>query len=443
MWLETKQAVSQLQKSIDGTLTNKEKQTFIEAYLKDKRGILRATQNELRSFVISDYSQRSYDLVWKKWIQVFQKHEKIKQDGVYGPNTFKQIVQYQEKNWLKVDGIIGRETLRSIAGWKSSTQWKERTKSERKEEKKTRWLFARLFGKKESRETVSSTINYPPRNKTETKQLQMLLRKEKHYRGSIDGDFGTGSKKALQSFLQAKWYYTWAMDAKIWSWTLKAIQLFNSWGKKPNAVRKSPKKTTTNEISNWNDSLRSIPKSNREFIDKFVPRKWKKEFAKFAKSLKPREILRPWDPIVVCNSSTNRALFIKNGKYKEVTVWFWVNGFSDWYVGTGDKKTPRWVVTRFSSVNIPKDPYGDASNSGSKTLKWAALMWNDTITTEKVPLKNGKLWYKQTGKWHHGVVDRRVWRNDSNGCVTYAVSDIRRIASSVKSNWGKWYWFVA
>lgn len=180
-----------------------------------------------------------------------------------------------------------------------------------------------------------------------------------------------------------------------------------------------------------------LPETNREFIDSFVPDHWKEAVTKFVVSLEPNEILSPSDPITVCDSSNNSAIYLIDGEYKTFPVIYGSWGFSNGYVASGDQKTPRWVPMRFGSVRIPSSPYWDASNGQeSSTVMWASLQSTETQTTQD---------WIQTWKWFHWVADHRMEKMEDTTiwCVGMWVWIVREIARDIQSNWNKWYWFIA
>lgn len=398
MWVEANNAVRELNKSIDGNLTNTEKKTFIDAYRKDKRGILEASQNKLRKFIISDYSQRSYDLVWKSWVKAFQKFAKISPDWDYGPNTFRAIVQYQERNGLKVDGIIWSETLKAISWGKPLSQWRKRSRVEKKEETKTRSIFSRLFGRRNKKKTWESIDSWKERYNINISKAEKALKKlSRTQRKQLSKGLNTKNRytsiiKALAIFQKVSWL---EVDGVYWPATKRALR---NAKKLPYDTPRSQK-----DIKKSNNVMQAAEKF--WWIDRLRWR-WKTVFKEFYQVLSPRERKEVmWGkPFSIVDSRSKRLLFMHKNKSVEMWVILWSNGLNEWEYTNKNRKTPVWLVHKFDKVMF--------SENRSTTLlsKWepyhADLMpadnnnsWKDLKYNAKVKAYYGTVF--RNGKWNY------------------------------------------
>ncbi len=430
MWIEANNAIKQLNKSIDGTLTNKEKQTFIDAYRKDKRGVLEASQNKLRRFLISDYSQRSYALVWKKWVQAFQRFAKISQDGDYGPNTFRAIVEYQEANGLKVDGIIWKQTLGAIAGQRPSSQWKKRTAVEKKEEQKTGSLFSKLFGSRKTKikESVDKwTERY---NVNTTKARAAIKRLSLSQRRNLMKQLWSKNTyssliKAIAKFQKVSWLDP---DGVLGPATKRALR----------EAKKLPYSTPMKkkEIGEKNNAIKL---SRRRWGIEKLRGDWAKIYAEFFIQLNRREQneVNNGKPLVLVDARSKKLLFITKNRTDELDIILWQNGITKGKYKKLDKKTPIWKVHKFAwvkfSENVSRkilrkwEPYHPDLMPADYS-KWSNLRYNSKVksyywTKNGVPNKRVTVvWVSidsDTAQEYGGRYFHVVWPNryTTFGCV--------------------------
>jgi len=130
-----------------------------------------------------------------------------------------------------------------------------------------------------------------------------------------------------------------------------------------------------------------------------MPEKWKGIAKEFLSKLWG-ETLKTGTPVLLASGSSNRALFIQNGQWEEFPVIFWSGGLWNW-----KWQTPVESIAKFHSVKIAngESPTGDASLTGSNTVKWASLL--------------SSLGESQWGKWWHGVNPSRLNGGHTAGCI--------------------------
>lgn len=69
--------------------------------------------NKEWTLMVGSQNQTGYDNL-DEAIKAFQRALKVKDDGLFGPNTKKAVVNFQRSNGLSADGIIGDNTLRKM-----------------------------------------------------------------------------------------------------------------------------------------------------------------------------------------------------------------------------------------------------------------------------------------------------------------------------------------
>lgn len=95
----------------DGHLLKQEIDAIMHAYNTNTEALLRATRGDLRSFISRDYGEANMKaLGGVDGIKALQKALGVKEDGYFGPTTFRALIAFQEANGLKTDAVAGPET---------------------------------------------------------------------------------------------------------------------------------------------------------------------------------------------------------------------------------------------------------------------------------------------------------------------------------------------
>ena len=132
-------------------------------------------------------------------------------DGIYGTKTENAVRKFQKENGLKPDGLAGVKTLtllykkaaEAAAASSSSTSSSETPSSS-----------SGIFGGNYA--TLKSGMKG-----ARVKVLQKALKQLKYYTGTVDGKFGSKTKKAVKAFQKAN---KLTVDGKAGKKTLKAIE---------------------------------------------------------------------------------------------------------------------------------------------------------------------------------------------------------------------------
>ena len=212
------------------------------------------------------------------------------------------------------------------------------------------------------------------------------------------------------------------VDGKAGRNTLRILWLnLNAWNPE---VQAQP-----NTVVRWPD-VWNAPETNTmqqeytQFMNSYVPRRWRNRFAVFASELRNNEVLHPSYPIMLCDSSTRTAICIVWWNSYEVSVYYWHRGFQDDTVHEA-WKTPRWVVFHFNDAILPAERLGNSSNTW---VDW--VIWESLVSPE---------WARGRWKWFHWI--------PSNGTATYGcvwcrdIDLMRYLASQIQRS-GRWYWYV-
>ncbi len=384
---------------LDALITLEEKNALKEALKTDTATVIALSQLqewEMRNFIIQEYAQLSYNLVGKRGVKAFQKALGIKEDGVYGPQTFEKIVTYQVQNGLTVDGIIGPETLGKI-------QWTPRHQ-------------------RQSSETETPV----PENQTQTPQresIQYNFDVEKAIE-KLDAAYSAWQKRTIAKLLGVR---SNASSEDI----VKAIAVFQHVTGKPlkvsgrldiptyealQAAQNLPYDTPMNDkdVAKTNTKLRTAEKT--ENLD--IPRKWElifKEFFLHAKNKQEqKEILSGKYPIALTDTRTGKWLIIMGKNTLEFPVSYSRNGkFAKWPT-QGDNAVNYGFIEHFTQ-GLPYSRGGmkvqvrEQEAGGTGSLKWwHAAVWNwenglrKTIGCKWLPpdVAVTLAWYvNKTGKW--------------------------------------------
>ena len=152
-------------------------------------------------------------------------------DGDYGSGTKAAVKSFQKKNGLNVTGKVNKNTLNKL----NSSKAKKADASDKKDSGSSDGTCAAG----DSGETV--------------KKVQRRLKKLGYYKGSIDGDYGNGTKTAVKSFQKKNGL---SVTGKVNKNTLNKLN--SSGAKKADADDAAAGKT---EKLNWfNGGSKKIPK---------------------------------------------------------------------------------------------------------------------------------------------------------------------------------------
>lgn len=100
-----------------------------------------------------------------------------------------------------------------------------------------------------------------------------------------------------------------------------------------------------------------------------VPQKWHSVVTDFFRRLPENEKITTSTPIAVASKRSKRGIFINDGGSFEYPVILGSGGTLPGEARSGSRKTPTDLPVRFSHAKIAKTFDGDASNTGSRTVK--------------------------------------------------------------------------
>jgi len=112
----------------DSRLTDQEKEAIVDAYDQDREALFWATRNVLKNFINTDYRKATEDLVGKEGIEELQEWLWLFVDGLYGPGSFRAVIDFQKENWLSVTWVINEQVLQKIRELKGVENNKEKEK---------------------------------------------------------------------------------------------------------------------------------------------------------------------------------------------------------------------------------------------------------------------------------------------------------------------------
>ena len=398
MWIE--QQVSQELNSkieLDSLVTIKEREALKKALETDHNIVISLAQiqeGELKNFLIQEYGQLSYNLVGKRGIKTFQNALGIKADGVYGPQTFEKIVQYQVENWLKVDGIIGPETLGKI-----------------------KWTPQKSVQNNETPQSQNETIQY---NFDIIKAIETL-----------DSNYSIGQKRTIAKLL---WLWANANSEDI----VKSLALFQHITGKPLKVNGILDTKTYDALQIAQNQDRSTPMSEHDIgkvnknlkrAEKIqnleIPEKWNiifKEFFLHAKNKQEqKEILSGKYPIALTDTRTGRWIIIMGKSTVEFPVSYSKNG-----------KFAKWPTQWDNAVN-----YGFIEHfTSGKPYKYGGMKIEVAESLTVLPGRN-----EPSVKWWHAAAgDGKNGLRNTIGCKWLPPEIAKTLATYVNKAWkGFWY----
>lgn len=384
MWVEKNTVVEELKKDIklDGMLTQWEKQAMREALRKDRNAVINATKEELKSFIVQDYAQRSYELVGKEGVKKFQKTLKIKATWEYDINTFKALVDYQTQKGILVDGILGNQTFSQL-WWNEAPEKTIDTPSGNPEN----------MTQKEKIDYVRGRLWLIPNGgKVTTKLVEKIKIFEKVYGIPVTGEVTDGLILALKDAKKLP-YHTPMIESEI---------------KEKNRDIKKAEKVK------WIEKLQWRWKNIYNEFYLTLWKQWKQEVSR-------------GKPFSLVDSRSNKLLFVDNGKQIEMWVILWENGTTTWKYTALDKKTPIWKIHDFNIVKY-----------GSKVPKsWLAKgqpYYPDLLPADNSQWRNLKF-NKKDGHYHGEILTEKwVWKNKRVTVVWLSIQ------SNLSTNYG-WRYF--
>ncbi len=140
------------------------------------------------------------------------KYLKGPADGIFGTKTENAVRKFQRDNGLKVDGLAGTKTLTLL--YKKAAEAEAAASSSSSSGSSSGSSSSGVFSGN------YSTLKQGMKG-TRVKILQRALKTLKYYKKTVDGKFGSATKKAVRSFQKAA---DLKVDGKAGKKTLKAIE---------------------------------------------------------------------------------------------------------------------------------------------------------------------------------------------------------------------------
>lgn len=116
-------------------------------------------------------------------------------DGDFGSGTTTAVISFQAANGLKQDGIAGKETLNAIASALNGSTSTSGSSGGSK-------TAPSIYGQSASSNGYS-TLSSASKNNANVESLQTALASSGYYKGTLDGNFGSGTADAVSAYQRA------------------------------------------------------------------------------------------------------------------------------------------------------------------------------------------------------------------------------------------------